>query len=65
MGPYLVIEAGLIMTRARTMGDYATSFFNTPALVWISGSILLFGGVAIIAFHPYWRGVPVIQMPAT
>lgn len=39
------------------MGGYATSFFASPALVWVTGSILLFGGVAIIAFHHYWRGL--------
>ncbi len=42
------------------MGDYATSFFNSPALVWVTGSLLLFGGVAIIAFHPYWRGLSAV-----
>lgn len=60
MGPCIVIEASLIVIRAASMSDYATSFFNNPALVWITGSLLLLGGVAIIAFHPYWRGLSAI-----
>jgi len=60
MGPCLVIEASLIIIRAPTMDRYATSFFSEPALVWVTGSAMLFGGVAIIAFHQYWRGLAAI-----
>jgi hypothetical protein len=60
IGPCLVIEASLVIIRAPMMGDYATSFFNDPALVWVTGSVLLFGGVAIIAFHQYWRGLSAV-----
>lgn len=57
IGPCIVIEASVIVLRAPTMGVYATTFFDSPALVWVTGSLLLFGGVAIIAFHQYWRGL--------
>lgn len=63
IGPYLVIEASLIIIRASTMGGYATSFFNSPALVWITGSFLLVGGGGIIALHQYWRGLSAILIP--
>jgi len=60
MGPCIVIEASLIIIRAPLMGRYATSFFSEPALVWVTGSVLLFGGMAVIAFHQYWRGLAAI-----
>ena len=36
------------------MDVLVSAFFENAALVWIVGSLLLFGGLLIIAHHQYW-----------
>ena len=42
------------------MGTIASAFFQNEALVWITGGLLLFGGLLIIAHHQYWSGLSAI-----
>jgi hypothetical protein len=53
-GPFLVIVPAIIAVRAPSMGMMLSAFFENDALVWITGSLLLFGGLLIIAHHQYW-----------
>ena len=54
IGPFLVIVPGIIAVRAPEMDVLVSAFFENAALVWIVGSLLLFGGLLIIAHHQYW-----------
>ncbi len=53
LGPFLIIVPGIIAMRAPEMGPYIPSFFGNPALVWITGALMLFGGLFVIAQHQY------------
>ena len=60
IGPYLAIVPAIIAIRAPEMGPLASAFFDNPALVWITGALLLFGGLVIIANHQYWSSAAAI-----
>jgi hypothetical protein len=60
MGPFLVIVPGTVMVRAPDMGTALTDFFDNAALVWITGGLLLFSGLLIIAQHQYWSSLAAV-----
>jgi hypothetical protein len=60
IGPFLVIVPAIVAVRAPNMGTMASTFFQNGALVWITGALLLFGGLLIIAHHQYWSGLSAI-----
>jgi hypothetical protein len=60
MGPFLTIVPGIIAVRAPDMGALAADFFNSSLAVWFTGAFLLFGGLAIVAFHQYWSSVAAV-----
>jgi hypothetical protein len=60
IGPFLVIVPGIIIVRAPDMGPIATAFFANEALVWITGGLLVFGGLLIIAHHQSWSSLAAI-----
>lgn len=60
IGPFLAIVPGIIVARAHSMGTVLSAFFENEALVWITGGLLLFGGLLIIARHQYWSSPPAI-----
>ena len=60
IGPFLVIVPAIVAVRAPNMGTMAFAFFQNGALVWITGALLLFGGLLIIAHHQYWSGLSAI-----
>lgn len=64
IGPWLVIIPGLVMLREPEMGTLAAAFFANPALVWLAGGLMLFGGLLIVAFHPYWSGLAAVIISA-
>lgn len=64
IGPWLVIVPGLVMLREPEMGTIAAAFFSNPALVWFAGGLMLFGGLLIVAFHPYWSGLAAVIISA-
>lgn len=64
IGPWLVIVPGLAMLREPEMGTIAAAFFSNPALVWFAGGLMLFGGLLIVAFHPYWSGLAAVIISA-
>lgn len=54
IGPFLVIVPAIIAVRAPNVGTILRAFFENDALVWITGDLLLFSGLLIIAHHQYW-----------
>ncbi len=54
IGPFLTIVPGIIIVRAPEMGAALSAFFENDALVWITGGLLLFGGLLILAYHQFW-----------
>jgi hypothetical protein len=60
IGPFLVIVPAIVAVRAPDTGTTLTAFFENAALVWITGGLLLFGGLLIIAHHQYWSGLSAI-----
>jgi hypothetical protein len=60
IGPFLTIVPTIVAVRAPSVGTTMTAFFENEALVWITGGLLLFGGLLIIAHHQYWSGLSAI-----
>jgi hypothetical protein len=54
IGPFLVIVPAIIVVRAPSMATNLSAFFENAALVWITGGMMLLGGLLIIAHHQYW-----------
>jgi hypothetical protein len=42
------------------MGTYLSAFFENAALVWVTGCMMLLGGLLIIAHHQYWSSLAAI-----
>jgi hypothetical protein len=62
IGPFLVLVPGILVVRAPSMGTILSSFFQNEALVWTLGSLLLFSGLLIIAFHQYWSSAAAVMI---
>ena len=60
IGPFMVIVASIITVRAPSMATELCAFFENAALVWVTGSMMLLGGLLIIAHHQYWSGLSAI-----
>ena len=51
IGPFLIIVPSIVAVRAPGMETVVSAFFGNEALVWITGGLLLFIGLLIIAHH--------------
>jgi len=60
LGPYLVILPGIIVAKLKEVAPLAAPFFANPALVFIMGALMVFGGICVIANHQIWRGASAI-----
>ncbi len=60
LGPFLVIVPGIVVIRAASMGPILDAFFRNQALVWITGGLLVFGGLLIIANHQFWSSASAV-----
>lgn len=56
LGPFYVVVGTVVAIRAADMRPMLSEFTNSNTWPWITGAFLLMGGIAVIAFHPYWRG---------
>lgn len=56
IGPFLVIVPGIVALRFPGDGSILTDFFDNSAIVWVTGAILLLGGLLIIGLHRNWSG---------
>ena len=64
MGPYLTIVPTTVAIRGAYMQELFNEFKANPMWPWLYGAILLMGGLFIIAFHQYWRGLAAIIVSA-
>lgn len=64
MGPFLTIVPTTIAVRGSYVQTLFTEFKANPMWPWLYGAILLLGGLFIIAFHQYWRGLAAIIVSA-
>lgn len=62
IGPFLVLVPAILVVRAPNLGTILTAFFQNEALVWMMGSLLLFCGLLIIAFHQYWSSPAAVMI---
>jgi hypothetical protein len=60
IGPFLTIVTAVVIYRMPQMGQILTDFFSNSSIVWISGAMLLFFGILIIAFHQYWKSLAAV-----
>ena len=60
IGPFLVIVPAIAAVRAPNTGPVLSAFFANAALAWITGGLLLFSGLLIIAHHQYWSSLAAI-----
>jgi len=60
IGPFVTIVTAIIIYRAPTLSTTLSGFFENGIIVWETGALLLASGLAIIAFHQYWRGVAAV-----
>lgn len=64
LGPYLTIVPITVAVRGSHMQTLFTEFKANPMWPWLYGAILLMGGLFIIAFHQYWRGLAAVIVSA-
>jgi uncharacterized membrane protein len=55
LGPFFTIEPITVAVRGSYVRTLFTEFKSNPMWPWLFGTILLIAGLAIIAFHQYWR----------
>ena len=60
IGPFLAIVPGIVVVRTPDMPALFAAFFANPALVWITGGLLIFGGLLIIALHQIWSSLAAV-----
>lgn len=60
LGPFIVIVPSIAVVKFPEAVALAPAFFADPALVWIMGALMLFGGIFVVANHQVWRGASAI-----
>jgi len=65
LGPFFVIVAATTVARASDMRKLLSDFEANAASPWVTGAFLLLAALAIVAFHPYWRGAAAITVSLT
>ncbi|MCE5280897.1 MAG: hypothetical protein LLG93_02250 [Deltaproteobacteria bacterium] len=62
IGPFLVLVPGTLVVRAPDIRAILLAFFQNEALVWGVGTMLLIGGLLIIAYHQYWSSPAAVMI---
>ncbi|UVO13553.1 hypothetical protein NM962_05435 [Mycobacterium sp. SVM_VP21] len=60
LGPFVAVVPAIVAIRAGDIGNQLSSFSTDPMWPWVLGALLFGGGLFIIAFHQYWRGVAAV-----
>lgn len=55
LGPFFTIAATAVVVRANDMPAILSEFTDSGVWPWITGAFGLLGGIAILAFHQFWR----------
>ena len=56
LGPFFTIIAIAVAVHAPDMRQLLTEFTASDVWPWVTGAFILLGGIAIVAFHQFWRG---------
>ncbi|MGJ6123979.1 hypothetical protein QN239_15570 [Mycolicibacterium sp. Y3] len=56
IGPFFAVMALIAVFRSSDMAVLLGKFSATPVWPWVTGALILLGGIAIVAFHQRWRG---------
>lgn len=62
LGPFIAVVPAIIAIRAGSIGNQLSSFSADPMWPWTLGALLFGGGLFIIAFHQYWRGLAAVMI---
>lgn len=60
LGPFFTIIAIVVTLRAPDMRVLLAEFTASDVWPWVTGAYILMGGIAVVAFHQYWRGAAAI-----
>ena len=60
LGPFFTIVAIAVAVRAPDMRHLLSEFTASDVWPWVTGAFILMGGIAIVAFHQFWRGAAAI-----
>ncbi|MDT5014673.1 MAG: hypothetical protein QOD39_833 [Mycobacterium sp.] len=60
IGPFVAIATLIVAIRLPDLTDIVDDLFANAVLPWILGAMMLIGGLIVIAFHQYWRGVTAV-----
>lgn len=60
LGPFFTIITIVAMARAGDMRQMLSDFTASDVWPWVTGAFILGGGIAIVAFHQFWRGAAAI-----
>jgi hypothetical protein len=55
LGPFFAVIATTVAARAPHMAALLAQFTASDVWPWVVGAFILMGGIAIVAFHQYWR----------
>lgn len=55
LGPFFTVVAVIAAARGSAMASILAQFTAGEVWSWVVGAFVLAGGIAIVAFHQYWR----------
>jgi hypothetical protein len=60
LGPFFTIITVVAVARAGDMRQMLSAFTASDVWPWVTGAFILAAGIAIVAFHQFWRGAAAI-----
>ena len=60
IGPFVALVTLIVAVRLPYVTATVDGLFANAVLPWILGAMMLIGGLIVIAFHQYWRGVTAV-----
>lgn len=64
LGPFFAIVSAVIAVRAADMPVLLSQFTENKVWSWVVGAFTLLAGIAIVAFHQYWRSAAAVIISA-
>lgn len=58
LGPFFTIVAIVVAVRLPDMRQLLSDFTSSDVWPWVVGAFILLGGIALVAFHQIWHGLP-------
>lgn len=60
LGPFFAIVSAVMAVRASAMPTLLSQFTANQVWSWVVGALTLMAGIAIVAFHQYWRSAAAV-----